>query len=205
MLQTLLPRHMKIIFDINMLFLQAVERVFSGDRDRLARMSIIEEGIPQMVKMAHLAIVGSHTVNGVAAIHSMLLKTTIFRDFVEYLGESHFQNKTNGITPRRWLHLANPSLSAFITETLGGDWLKDLSQLEKLRAFADDRRFQEKWISIKFERKVLLAQHIKERCGLVISPLALFDVQVKRMHKYKLADDEYLGVVHVLELKFMTV
>ncbi|KAI8052831.1 glycosyl transferase [Syncephalis plumigaleata] len=197
MMQRLLPRHMEIIFAINLFFLQRVEKKFPNDRDILKRMSIIEEGSPQQVRMAHLAVVGSHTVNGVAALHSQLIKDTIFKDFVVYYGENKFQNKTNGITPRRWLHQANPELSQLITETLGNNnWLKDLSLLKGLAAHADNEAFQTRWMTIKRANKSRLADHIRTRCGIDVSIDALFDVQVKRLHEYKRQFMNILSVIH---------
>ena len=197
MLDSLLPRLMQIIFDINLFFLQRVEQRHPNDRDLLVRMSIIEEGYPQQVRMAHLAVVGSHTVNGVAEIHSNLIKQTCFKDFVDYYGAAKFQNKTNGITPRRWLHQSNPGLSELITAKLGHqEWLKDLSQLKKLRAFADDATFQKQWMAVKFENKKRLAQYIRETCDIDVDPAAMFDVQVKRIHEYKRQFMNILGVIY---------
>ena len=197
MLDSLLPRLMQIIFDINLFFLQRVEQRHPNDRDLLVRMSIIEEGYPQQVRMAHLAVVGSHTVNGVAEIHSNLIKQTCFKDFVDYYGAAKFQNKTNGITPRRWLHQSNPGLSELITAKLGHqEWLKDLSQLKKLRAFADDATFQKQWMAVKFENKKRLAQYIRETCDFDVDPAAMFDVQVKRIHEYKRQFMNILGVIY---------
>lgn len=197
LLEKLLPRHMQIIYDLNLFFLQSVEKMYPGDREVLKRISIIEEGFPQYVRMAHLAVVGSHTVNGVAKLHSNLIKTMIFQDFVKYYGDAKFQNKTNGITPRRWLHQCNPELSNLITEKLGNrDWLKDLCQLKKLVKFADDADFQAKWAAIKHRRKERLAKYIKEHCGVRVSPDTLFDVQVKRIHEYKRQFMNILGVIH---------
>lgn len=197
---------MQIIYDINLFFLQRVEAQFPGDRELLARVSIIEEGPEQQVRMAHLAVVGSHTVNGVAAIHSQLIKETIFRDFVRVFGDGKFQNKTNGITPRRWLHQANPQLSALITETLGSDaWLKDLSLLAGLEARIEDDAFLHKWAAIKKANKQRLARLIYDRCGGVqVDADALFDVQVKRIHEYKRQFMNILGVIYrYLTLKSM--
>lgn len=198
---------MQIIFDINLFFLQRVESQFPGDRELLARLSIIEEGAEQFLRMAHLAVVGSHTVNGVAAIHSQLIKETIFRDFVHLYGPDKFQNKTNGITPRRWLHQANPQLSTLITETLKSDgWLKDLGQLKGLEAFLEDDSFLSRWSQIKRSNKLKLAQLIRDRCGGVeVDADALFDVQVKRIHEYKRQFMNILGVIYrYLTLKSMT-
>lgn len=141
--QHLLPRHLQIIYDINLYFLQEVERKFPKDREILSKVSIIEESNPQVIRMAYLAIIGSKKVNGVAELHSDLIKTTIFKDFVKVFGPDKFTNVTNGITPRRWLHQANPKLSTLIEEKLGSrEFLKDLSLLSGLEAFADDKQFQ---------------------------------------------------------------
>ncbi|CAG8590546.1 13640_t:CDS:10, partial [Gigaspora rosea] len=179
MVAYLLPRHMQIIFDVNLFFLQNVEKLFPDDRDILAKLSIIEEATPQFVRMAHLAIVGSHQVNGVAELHSNLIKTTIFKDFVKFYGSEKFTNVTNGITPRRWLHQANPKLGDLITEVIGSkDWLKDLSSLSKLEKFADDKEFKKQWVTVKRSNKVRLAEYIKTHTGVVVNPNALFDIQV---------------------------
>ncbi|KAJ3037158.1 Non-essential glycogen phosphorylase, partial [Rhizoclosmatium hyalinum] len=195
-MQDLLPRLMMIIFDINLFFLQKVERVYPGDRDRLRRMSIVEEGQPQYIRMAFLAVVGSHTVNGVAALHSELVKSMLFQDFVEYFGEARFTNVTNGVTPRRWLHQANPRLSNLIAEKLGSvSFLKNLSDLQQLKKFANDTTFQKQWMDIKYRNKVRLAQHIQAHCGVEVSPDALFDIQCKRFHEYKRQFMNILGVI----------
>ncbi|KAA8564362.1 hypothetical protein EYC84_011306 [Monilinia fructicola] len=164
----------------------AVERKFPGERDLLGRVSIIEESQPKMVRMAFLAIVGSHKVNGVAELHSDLIKTTVFKDFVKIFGPDKFTNVTNGITPRRWLHQANPRLSELIASKLGGyEFLKDLTLLNKLEAFADDKDFKKEWQEIKYANKVRLAKHIKTTTDVTVNPAALFDIQVKRIHEYK--------------------
>lgn len=143
LMQNLLPRHLQIIYEINLYFLQKVERMFPKDREMLGRVSIIEESTPQVVRMAYLAIIGSHKVNGVAELHSDLIKATIFKDFVSIYGVDKFTNVTNGITPRRWLHQANPKLSDLIASKLGGyDFLKDLNQLDGLRACINDAEFR---------------------------------------------------------------
>lgn len=158
--------------------------------------------------MAFLAVIGSHKVNGVAELHSELVKTTILKDFVEYYGPSKFGNVTNGITPRRWLDQCNPGLSALITETLGGDktkWLKDLSKLEGLLAHIDEKPFQEKWAAVKLENKKRLAAFIEQTMGTKLNPNSLFDVQVKRLHEYKRQSMNILGVIHrYLTLKAMS-
>ncbi|KAI8817116.1 glycosyl transferase [Fimicolochytrium jonesii] len=196
----LLPRHMSIIFELNLYFLQKVEKKFPDDRDRLRRMSIIEEGHPQFVRMAYLAVVGSHHVNGVAELHSELVKTTILKDFVAFYGAEKFVNVTNGVTPRRWLHQANPSLSKLITDKLSGKgWLKDLSKLSELKKYATDPAFQKLFMDIKFQNKVRLAEYIKENLKIDVSPNALFDVQCKRLHEYKRQHMNIWGVIHRYE------
>jgi starch phosphorylase len=206
LMQNLLPRHLQLIYEINLFFLQSVEKRFPNDRDILSRVSIIEESHPKMVRMAYLAIIGSHKVNGVAELHSDLLKTTLFKDFVEIYGPDRFTNVTNGITPRRWLHQANPRLSALIAEKLGGyDFLKDLTLLDKIEAFVDDKAFRQEWALIKRENKLRLAQHIKATTGFDVNPDALFDVQVKRIHEYKRQQLNIFGVIHrYLSIKAMS-
>ncbi|KAJ5793836.1 Phosphorylase [Penicillium paradoxum] len=206
LMQNLLPRHLQIIYEINLFFLQSVEQRFPNDRDLLSRVSIIEESHPKMVRMAYLAIIGSHKVNGVAELHSDLLKTTLFKDFVQIYGVDKFTNVTNGITPRRWLHQANPRLSALIAEKLGGyDFLKDLTLLDKIEAFVDDKAFREEWAVIKRENKLRLAKYIKATTGFDVNPNALFDVQVKRIHEYKRQQLNIFGVIHrYLSIKAMS-
>lgn len=197
LLMELLPRHLQIIFDINLYFLQAVEKKFPGDRDRLRRISIIEEGQPQLIRMASLAIVGSHTVNGVAALHSFLLKETIFKDYVDFFGTEKFINITNGITPRRWLLQTNPRLSALIERKLkSNSFLTDLSQLRDLLKFQSDPEVQREWMSIKLANKERLAKYIHQVCGVEVNPKALFDVQCKRLHEYKRQFMNILGVIY---------
>jgi starch phosphorylase len=197
LMQHLLPRHMQIIYDINLFFLQTVEKKFPNDRELLSKVSIIEETQPRQVRMAFLAIIGSHKVNGVAALHSHLIRTTIFKDFVTVFGEDKFTNVTNGVTPRRWLHQANPKLSDLISEKLGGDeFLKDLFLLKGLEAFVDDKQFRKDWMDIKYANKVRLAKFIKDAQGVAINPAALFDIQVKRIHEYKRQQMNIFGVIH---------
>jgi len=207
LLEQLLPRHLQIVYDINLSFLQAVEKKFPGDRERLARMSLIEEGFPKQVRMANLAIIGSRKVNGVAELHSELVRTTIFKDFVDFFGLDKFGNVTNGITPRRWLDQCNPNLSALITETLKipkGVWLKDLYKLEGLLKFADNPQFQKKWAAIKQTNKEKLAQYVQSTLGVKVNTKAMFDVQVKRLHEYKRQTLNIFGVIHrYLTLKAM--
>lgn len=184
LMQHLLPRHLQIIYEINLYFLQSVEKKFPGDRALLGRVSIIEESSPQVVRMAYLAIIGSHKVNGVAELHSDLIKSTIFKDFVEIYGVDKFTNVTNGITPRRWLHQANPKLSDLIATKLGSyDFLKNLSDLEELKNHIDEKQFRQEWMEIKVANKVRLAKFIKETTGISVNPHALFDIQVKRIHE----------------------
>jgi starch phosphorylase len=180
----LLPRHLQIVYEINGRFLRDVALRYPLDGDRLRRMSIIEESGPKYVRMAHLAVVGSCSVNGVAALHTRLLKEKVLRDFAE-LWPSRFNNKTNGITPRRWLLKANPPLARLITEAIGDDWITDLSQLRKLEPLADDASFRERFRAAKHQNKLVLASYIDSRLGIIISAESLFDVQVKRLHEYK--------------------
>ena len=197
LVQNLLPRHLQIIYDVNLFFLQSVERRFPKDRDMLARVSVIEEGQPKMVRMAFLAIIGSHKVNGVAELHSDLIKTTIFKDFVEIYGPDKFTNVTNGVTPRRWLNQANPRLAELIASKLGGyDYLKDLTLINKLEHYVDDKEFKKEWAEIKYANKVRLAQHILATTGVSVNPKALFDIQVKRIHEYKRQQLNIFGVIH---------
>lgn len=197
MLQNLLPRHLQIIYEINAQFLQSVEKQFPKDRSMLGRVSIIEESQPKMVRMAYLAIIGSHKVNGVAELHSDLIQTTIFKDFVKIYGKDRFGNVTNGITPRRWLHQANPRLADLIASKLGGyDYLKDFTLISKVENFLDDKEFRREWLEIKHANKVRLAKYIKEHNGVSINPNALFDIQIKRMHEYKRQQMNIFGAIH---------
>ena len=184
MFSRLLPRHLQILYEINARFLRDVALRYPFDGERLRRMSIIEEGEKKYIRMAHLAVVGSCSVNGVAALHTRLLKEKVLRDFAEYWPD-RFNNKTNGITPRRWLLLANPPLARLITEKIGGGWITDLEQLRKLEVFADDAAFRERFQEAKRQNKQALAGYIEHRLGIKLSPDSLFDVQVKRLHEYK--------------------
>ncbi|KNC54737.1 glycogen phosphorylase 1 [Thecamonas trahens ATCC 50062] len=182
----LLPRHLDLIYDINYRFLQQVQAWRPGDMDVLARMSLIDEAHPRSIRMANLAIIGSTHVNGVAALHTQLLKTTIFKDFCEFFGESKFQNKTNGVTPRRWLHQANPGLAAVITSWLESDaWIANLDELAGLRAHIDNPELAADFARVKRANKVRLAELIQSTNGIEVDPDALFDIQVKRIHEYK--------------------
>jgi len=191
-----IPRHLQIIFEINKHFLEEVETAWPGDIVKKRTLSIIEEGPVQMVRMAHLAIVGSHSVNGVAALHTQLLKSDLFPEF-DALYPGKFNNKTNGITPRRWLLSCNEGLSQLITSKIGDGWVRDLDQLRGLEAYADDPQFQADFMAVKRANKEHLAKIIEKECGVVVSPDALFDVQIKRLHEYK---RQHLNLLHILAL-----
>ena len=192
----LLPRHLEIIYEINHDFLHMVNHHFPGDTALLKRVSIIDETHGRRVRMAHLAVVGSHTVNGVAALHSELLKTTLFADFNRiYPGK--FTNVTNGITPRRWLNQANPLLTDLIRKSIGDGFQKDLTLLKKLEPFADDAKFRKAFRTVKLSNKQRLAQKIEDVTGIKVNPEALFDTQIKRIHEYK---RQLLNVLHVVTL-----
>ena len=184
LLQRLLPRHLEIIYEINARFLREVSNRFLGDPDRLRRMSMVQEGDPKKIRMAALCIVASHSVNGVSALHSELIEQTLFRDFFEMYPE-RFNCKTNGVTPRRWLLESNPRLSDLITERIGNVWPAELSELEHLLPYADDRGFQQSWLRVKRENKSDLAAFIRATNGVTVDPDSIFDVQVKRIHEYK--------------------
>ena len=193
----LLPRLLEIIFEINMHFMSQVSSRWPGDKDRLTRMSIIEEGNHgQYVRMAYLAIVGSYSVNGVAELHSKLLQEGLFRDFYE-LTPAKFNNKTNGVTPRRWLAACNPDLAGLITETIGDGWITDLSQLKLLVPYADDVEFRAKWYALKQHAKQCLINLKSQEHNVEFNVNAIFDVQVKRIHEYK---RQLLNVLHVIHL-----
>jgi starch phosphorylase len=193
---SLLPRHLEIIYEINARFLDEVRAAFPGDNDRLARMSLIDESGDRFVRMAHLATVGSYRVNGVARIHSDLLKRTVLHDFAE-LWPDKFCNVTNGVTPRRFVAIANRPLASLITERIGDQWLFDLRQLRKLEPLADDEAFHERWRDVKLAAKRHLTRYLKERTGLDVNPDSLFDIQVKRIHEYK---RQHLNALYALGL-----
>ncbi|MFC2140503.1 glycogen/starch/alpha-glucan phosphorylase [Candidatus Auribacterota bacterium] len=182
--EVLLPRHIQLIYEINTRFLQDVTKRFPGDNDRPKRMSIIEEKPEKRVRMAFLSIIGSHSVNGVSALHSTLLKTNLFKDFYEFFPKK-FNNKTNGITQRRWLQKANYQLSDLISSVIGEEWKTDFTKLKSLLKFKDDTSFQKKWQGVKQTNKEHLAKYILNSTGITVSPDFIFDVQVKRMHEYK--------------------
>ena len=190
----LLPRHLEIIYEINRRFLTDVAARHPGDGERMARMSIIEEGHERRVRMAHLAIVGSHSVNGVAALHTEILKNSLFRDFHHFYPRK-FKNVTNGVTPRRWLLQANPPLSRLITEAIGPDWVCDLSKLRGLIPLAEDRQFRQGFAEAKAENKKRLARYVLRKMGMGINPRTMFDCQFKRMHEYK---RQLLNIMHVI-------
>lgn len=196
MMRELLPRLLDIIYEINARFLAEVALRWPGDTDRQQRMSLIEEGSEPHVRMAYLAIVGSYSVNGVAALHSDLLKRGLFRDFFE-LWPKKFNNKTNGVTPRRWLAHCNQGVSELICDAIGDRWVTDLSQLSRLHPLAADASFAEKWHSVKRDNKVQLANLVHSICGVKFDPEVLFDVQVKRIHEYK---RQLLNALHVVHL-----
>lgn len=196
MFARLLPRVLEIIYEINARFLNEVAKKWPGNKQKLAHLSIIEEGHQQHVRMAHLAIVGSFSVNGVAALHSDLLQKGLFNDFYQ-LWPHKFNNKTNGVTQRRWLAWCNPELSELISDTIGDGWITQLDQLEKLKPYATNPAFQEKWQATKTANKQHLADLIKDTCDVTVSPDALFDIQVKRIHEYK---RQLLNVLHVIHL-----
>jgi starch phosphorylase len=196
LMQKLLPRHVEIIFEINRRFLNEIRLRYPGDTARLTRMSLIDERGERRIRMANLATVGSHAVNGVAELHSELLRQTVLRDFAELWPEK-FSNKTNGVTPRRFLMLANPGLTSLITEAIGDKWVSNLMLLHELEKFADDDAFLEKWRKVKLDNKRALATSAWEKHQLKFDPESLFDVQVKRIHEYK---RQHLNVLHAIAL-----
>ncbi|MFO1459758.1 MAG: glycogen/starch/alpha-glucan phosphorylase [Verrucomicrobiota bacterium] len=191
-----LPRHLEIIYEINRRFLEEVRLQFPGDDDRVRRMSLIDEAGDRYVRMANLACVGSHSINGVAKLHSELLKDGILRDFFE-MTPAKFNNKTNGVTPRRFVVLSNPRLTALLNERIGDGWVKEAGNLRQLEAFADDPDFQDAWLAVKAASKKSLSEFIQRELGLRLNPDSLFDIQVKRMHEYK---RQHLNVLHIITL-----
>jgi len=196
MFEKILPRHMQIIYEINQQFLNDVMHQHPGDAGILARMSIIDEGGGKRIRMAHLAIVGSHKVNGVAQIHSDLMRQTIFADFDRFY-PGKFVNMTNGITPRRWLNQANPRLAKLISSHIGCDWIKDLSQLKQLTHFADDADFCTEFTTVKRANKERFAEFLRKNYKIEVNVDSLFDVQIKRIHEYK---RQMLNLLHVVTL-----
>ena len=194
--KSVLPRHLEIIYEINGRFLDVLRLRYPHDQERLGRLSIIEEGAPPYVNMAKLACVGSMAINGVAELHSRLLKQTLLSDFYDLWPEK-FQNKTNGVTPRRFIALANPPLAALLDEIIDGDWRRDLEKLRRLESYAGDGAFRDHWRAIKRMAKEHLADHILLCCGISLDPDTLFDIQVKRIHEYK---RQHLNVLHIVSL-----
>jgi starch phosphorylase len=196
MFRRMLPRLLDIIYEINARFIGEISQRWPGDNDRIQRMSLIEEGSEPMIRMSYLAIVGSVSVNGVAELHSSLLKQGLFRDFAELWPEK-FNNKTNGVTQRRWLAACNPGLADLISDRIGDGWVTNLDELEKLREFAEKPDFQQQWHDIKLANKARLARNIAEKTGIEVPTNMMFDVQVKRIHEYK---RQLLNVLHAVHL-----
>lgn len=192
----ILPRHLEIIYEINLRFLDEVRIRFPDDDARLSRMSLIDESGDRYVRMAHLACVGSHAINGVAALHTELLKQDVLKDFFE-MYPNKFSNKTNGVTPRRFMVLSNLPLAKLITEKIGSNWVKNLTELKKLEAYVDDPEFRQRWRRIKLDRKQDLAVYIQNNYGLTVDPTSLFDIQAKRIHEYK---RQHLNALHIITL-----
>jgi starch phosphorylase len=194
MFRAILPRHLEIIYEINARFLDEVRLRFFGDEARVARMSLIDESGERYVRMAHLACVGSHAINGVAALHSRLLQEDVLRDFHD-LWPGKFSNKTNGVTPRRWIALSNPRLTALVSRSIGEGWIKDLGALRSLEPLAEDAGFRNEWRIVKRRNKSDFATFVRRRTGVTIDPDSLYDVQVKRIHEYK---RQHLNILHVI-------
>jgi len=194
LMDKVLPRHMQIIYEINSRFLDQVAAKWPGDNERLRRLSIIEEDGSRYVRMAYLSIVGSHSVNGVAALHTKLLTSSLFADFYELWPEK-FNNKTNGITQRRWLLKSNPGLSTLISKSIGDHWINDIHKLKRLETYADDKQFQKEFLQIKRANKQRLARVILETTGIEVNPDSLFSIQAKRLHEYK---RQLLNVLHII-------
>jgi starch phosphorylase len=193
---SLLPRHLEIVDEINRRHMDNVRQKFPGDGERAQRLSLIDENGEKYVRMAHLAALGSHAINGVAELHTELLKSHVLHDFYELTPEK-FSNKTNGVTPRRWMVLANPGLTHLLTARLGSGWIHDLDKLRRLEPLAEDRELHEEWRGIKLQNKVRLASYIQDRLGITTDPESMFDVLVKRLHEYK---RQHLQVLHILTL-----
>ncbi len=196
LLAKVLPRHLQIIYEINSRFLKQVARRYPGDQARMAAMSLIEEGMDPHVRMAHLAMVGSHAINGVASLHTQLIKTRLAPAFFEYFPD-RFHSMTNGVTPRRWLLKANPGLAHLLTEAIGEDWVTDLDQLKRLEGIQNDAGFRDRFRMVKDENKQRLAEVVRQKCHLTIDPTAMFDVQAKRIHEYK---RQLMNALHLIHL-----
>jgi starch phosphorylase len=195
---SLLPRHLEIIYELNGRFLNQVRTRYPGDEARVERVSIIDESGERYVRMANLACIGSHSINGVAALHTELLKTGVLRDFYELWPEK-FLNVTNGVTPRRWMALSNPELSALITSKIGNRWIGDLEVLRELESWVENPEFRADWRRVQRDTKVRLAKYIRETTGAIVDPSSMFDIQVKRIHEYK---RQHLNVLHIASLYF---
>ena len=195
LLGKVLPRHLQIIFEINRRFLDQISLTFPGDTAKLRRMSLIEENGGKQVRMANLAVVGSHSINGVSKLHSELVKTVLFPDYAA-LWPGKFNNKTNGITPRRWLLKSNRGLAGLISEAIGEDWITDLDDLRRLEPLAEDAAFQEKFMAVKRANKERLANYIARTTGIIVSPRAVFDMQCKRIHEYKRQLLNVMRIIH---------
>jgi starch phosphorylase len=196
LLEKLLPRHLEIIYEINERVLETIHHRYPHDADRVQRMSLVEEGAEKRVRMAHLAVVGCHSVNGVSALHTQILKDDVLRDFHE-LYPDRISNKTNGITPRRWLRKANPALACLITDAIGEGWIRNLDELRRLAPLADDAEFRRRWREVKRVNKERLAACLRRSQGLALDADTLFDVQVKRLHEYK---RQTLNLLHAITL-----
>jgi glycogen phosphorylase len=196
LLARVLPRHLEIIYEINRRFLLYVGQRFPNDNDKIARLSLIDEQGEKYVRMANLACVGSHAINGVAKLHSELLKTTVLKDFCD-LWPAKFSNKTNGITPRRFMVAANPKLTDLIKSAIGEAWINNLDELRRLEPLSNDARFRACWARVKYDCKQLLAERIKRSTGIEVDPSSLFDIQTKRIHEYR---RQLLNLLHIITL-----
>ncbi len=194
--ESLLPRHLEIIYEINFRFLEDIRKKFPGDKERLQRMSLIDESGERFIRMANLACLGSYAINGVAALHTKLLKSGVLKDFYEMFPE-RFSNKTNGVTPRRFMVLSNPRLTNLITEKIGDNWIKRLDELSKVEAYADDAGFRGQWWQIKHDIKQDLSNYIAKNYGVSVDPASMFDIQAKRIHEYK---RQHLNALHIVTL-----
>jgi starch phosphorylase len=195
--EELLPRHLQIIYEINAKFLGTVWTKWPGENDRVSRMSIIQEGSEKMVRMGYLSVIGSHSINGVAALHSELIKSHLFKDFYE-LWPERFNNKTNGVTPRRWIAKSNPIMTNIVSKKIGDSWIGNLDNISKLETYANDAAFMEDFVKAKVENKERLISIVKNTQGIdIINPDSIFDVQVKRIHEYK---RQLLNIMHAIYL-----
>lgn len=191
-----LPRHLEIIYEINKRFLDIIRIRYPGNNQKLARMSIIDDSGDKSVRMANLAVIGSHSVNGVAAMHTRLIKSHLFKDFFD-MKPDKFHNITNGVTPRRWIMLSNPALTNLINSRIGHDWSSNLELLSELEPLAEDEEFIDEWIKVKLQNKKKLCEYIKNKTGILPDPSSMFDIQVKRIHEYK---RQHLNILHVITL-----